>query len=300
LGRIAFVLTALVSFLCAATASAQDSAKPVVKSVLQPRVDAAAKMLMSDPAFAGLSDARRHDMIQFVVGNLLFVLLHEMGHALVTEMGLPVLGRDEDAADAYASIAMLSMNNEFSDRVLTEAAKGWFYSDRRDRMEHTPVVFYDAHSLDRQRAYQIICYMVGSDREKFAHLADETGLPEERRHTCLGDFSNAAWSWEAVLKDHKRTTQPETEIRVQYGDAPAALEVYARIMKSIQLLEAIAHRAASRYAWRAPFVIEAKACGSAGADWNLATHTLTICYEIAAEFASLYAAYGADVSITRR
>ena len=61
------------------------------------------------------------------------VLLHEIGHALITEMGLPVLRREEDPADAHASVAMLWMKNEFSDRVLAEAAKGWFYGDRRDR-----------------------------------------------------------------------------------------------------------------------------------------------------------------------
>jgi Putative metallopeptidase len=262
LGRIAFLLAVFFFCLCAvsAPASAQDGAK----SVLQPRIDAAAKMLMSDPAFAGLSEARRHDTIHFVVGNLLFVLLHEMGHALTTEMGLPVLGREEDAADAYASIAMLSMNNAFSDRVLTEAAKGWFYSDRRDRMEHAPVVYYDAHGLDRQRAYQIVCYMVGSNPEKFARLADETALPEERRLSCQGDFSNAEWSWRMALKDHLRTTQPQTEIPVQYGEAPAQLEVFARIMKGIQLLETVAQSVSRKYVWRAPFVIEAKTCGSVG------------------------------------
>jgi hypothetical protein len=37
---------------------------------------------------------------------MLFVLLHETAHALVSEMGLPVLGREEDAADAYATVTM--------------------------------------------------------------------------------------------------------------------------------------------------------------------------------------------------
>jgi hypothetical protein len=36
--------------------------------------------------------------VEFVAGNMLFVLLHELGHAAITEMGLPVLGRMEDAA----------------------------------------------------------------------------------------------------------------------------------------------------------------------------------------------------------
>jgi hypothetical protein len=36
--------------------------------------------------------------------------------------------------------------------------------------------------------------VVGSDPEKFARLAEETGLPEDRQSSCQGDFSNAEWS----------------------------------------------------------------------------------------------------------
>jgi len=57
---------------------------------------------------------------------MLFVLLHETAHALVSEMGLPVLGREEDAADAYATVTMLKLGTSFSNRVLVEAAKAGF------------------------------------------------------------------------------------------------------------------------------------------------------------------------------
>jgi hypothetical protein len=278
------------------TVPAQDDAP----SVLQGRIDAAAQMLKGEPMFGGLSDAQRRDTVRFVVGNLLFVLLHEVGHVQITEMGLPVLGREEDAADGYASIMMLAMKDEFSERVLMEAAKGWFYSDRRDRMEQAPLVFYDSHSLDRQRAYQIVCYMVGSDPEKFARLAEETGLPEDRRGSCQGDFSNAEWSWNKLLQDHRRTTQPRTDIGVRYGEPTARFAVYARVIKNIQLLETIAQRLSDKYVWRAPFVIEVTTCGSPGANWNLSTHTLTVCYEMAEDFALLYSSYGSEMAVSRR
>jgi hypothetical protein len=299
LGRTSFVLAALVVvflFCMRTTAPAQDNGP----SVLQGRIDAAAQMLKGEPMFGGLSDAQRRNTIRFVVGNLLFVLLHEVGHVQITEMGLPVLGREEDAADGYAAIMMLAMKDEFSDRVLMEAAKGWFYSDRRDRMEQAPLVFYDSHSLDRQRAYQIVCYMVGSDPEKFERLAEETGLPEDRRSSCQGDFSNAEWSWNKVLKEHRRTTQPRTDIGVRYGEPTARFAVFARIIKNIQLLETIAQRLSDKYVWRAPFVIEVTTCGSPGAQWNLATHTLTVCYEMAEDFALLYSSYGSEMAVSRR
>ena len=259
------------------------------------------EMLKHDARLGALpDDAARRDTLCFIVGNMLFVLLHEIGHVLITELGLPVLGREEDAADAYATVTILAMKNEFSERVLTHAAKGWFYGDRRDRMELTPVVYYDAHSLSRQRAYQIVCYMVGSDPEKFAPLADETGLPEDRRSTCQGDFSNADWSWSKVLKDHKRTTQPKTEITVRYGEPAAGFETLARAMQSIQLLETVAQRISDTYALRAAFTIEARACGSPGAEWNLETRTLVVCHEMAEDFATLHLHYGARARVAQR
>ena len=35
--------------------------------------------------------------------------------------------------------------------------------------------------MNLQRAYQIVCFMVGSDPEKYKELADETKLPEDRQ-----------------------------------------------------------------------------------------------------------------------
>src|SRR5262245_54768503 len=59
----------------------------------------------------GLQQARQN-LTEFVVGNMLFVLMHEMAHVHVTEMGLPVLGREEDAADMFATLALLKMGSE--------------------------------------------------------------------------------------------------------------------------------------------------------------------------------------------
>src|SRR4051812_37593670 len=86
LGRTSFVFGAVVAsfvFCMSATASAQDDKA----SVRQSRIDAAAQMLKNEPMFSGRSDAQRRDTVQFVLGNLLFVLLHEVGHAQIHEMG---------------------------------------------------------------------------------------------------------------------------------------------------------------------------------------------------------------------
>src|SRR5882672_7701485 len=51
-------------------------------------------------------------------------------------------------------------------------------------------------------------------------------------------------------------------------------------------------RQADEFAWPAPFTLEMQSCGFPNARWDLSTHKLTVCYELAAEFADLYRSYG--------
>jgi len=132
---------------------------------------------------------------------------------MIIEMGIPVLGREEDAADALATIVAVKMSDAFSDRVVTNAARGWFLGDQRDRKEGIPTTYYDEHGMDLQRAYNIVCLMVGGQPEKFEGLANEVKLPAQRQASCQDDFSNASWSWDKVLAPHKRKPDdPKTKI----------------------------------------------------------------------------------------
>ncbi len=224
---------------------------------------------------------------------MLFVLLHELGHAAITQMGLPVLGKMEDAADLFAAVRLIKVGSSFSNRVLTEAAEGWFLADRRDTKSGDKVAFYDEHGLNQQRAYQIVCYMVGSDDEKFKALAADVKLPEERQDSCAGDYSNAAYSWDLLLKPHLRAPdQPKTKIDVVYGPAKGRLEIARQAAVSIRLLETVAEHSADAFAWPKPFTLEMQTCGFPNARWDLSTHKLTLCYELSADFADLYRAYG--------
>jgi hypothetical protein len=114
-----------------------DSRLPPTRRRPQARVDAAAAALAKDPRFKKLSLKYLQQVTDFVVGNTLFVVLHELGHAATSEMKLPILGRREDAADAFAVIQLVKLDHTFTDGVLEAAAKGWFMSDRRDKKTET-------------------------------------------------------------------------------------------------------------------------------------------------------------------
>jgi Putative metallopeptidase len=257
------------------------------------RLDEAARAMENIPRLKSLSQQQRKDVVEFVAGNMLFVLTHELGHALIGEMDLYVLGREEDAADAFAVTAMLEVGTEVSARVLVQAATGWFLSDKRNQAEGIELNFYDDHGLDRQRAYQIVCLMVGSDANKFAEAADKAKLPKSRQQTCEDDYGIASSSWSTALKPHLRgADQPKQKIDVVYGPAKGPVEVIAQAFRTIKLLETVANLAAERYAWPRPITLEMLSCGQPNAHWDLDGHKIVICYELGQDFAMLFRDFG--------
>jgi hypothetical protein len=259
------------------------------------RLEAAIAAVSNHPRVKDVPPAKIRATTEFVLGNSLFTLLHEAAHGLISDLGLPVLGREEDAADAFATVAMLQMKDEFSHRVLVNAAKGWLISDRHSRDSGETIVYYDAHGLDLQRAYNIICLMVGSDPDQFDDLAGEVNLPEERRGTCQGDYSNASWSWNKALTPYLRAPEQErTKYQAVYAKAEGSLDFFEQAFRAAGLLERVTELLADRYNWRKPFGIEARTCGQSSAEWSIPNHKVFFCYELADEFTQLYKLHGED------
>ncbi|TMJ04958.1 MAG: hypothetical protein E6G97_05560 [Alphaproteobacteria bacterium] len=277
----------------AAFAQTDPIAPTAKRAELEKGVAEVTRMFQNDPRYnRGKTPDQVKDGVEFVTGNVLFVLAHETGHALISVFEIPVLGREEDAADALAALVALKMGNSFADRVVSNAARGWFLSDQRDRKEGTSSPFYDEHGLDLQRAYYIVCLMVGGAPDKFKALADEVKLPEERQKTCKFDFSNVEYSWEEVLKPHKRKPgDPKTKIEVSYAPTKEFASL-SEIGRKLQILESVAEWLSEDFAWKVPISIEMQECGSPGARWLPPSKKIVICYELIREFVQLHRAYG--------
>jgi len=251
------------------------------------------QMFQTDPRYnRGKTPEQVKDGVEFVTGNVLFVLAHETAHALISVFEIPVLGREEDAADALATVISVKMSNAFADNVVRNAARGWLLADQRDRKEGVPSVFYDEHGLDLERAYQIVCLMVGGAPQKFMGLAHEVKLPEQRQKTCQFDYSNAEWSWEEVLKPHMRKPDdPKTQIQVSYAPTKE-FQALSDIGRKLQILESVADWLSEDFAWKVPIAIEMQECGSPGARWLSSKKQIVVCYELIREFVQLHRNYG--------
>ncbi|MGB9370256.1 MAG: DUF4344 domain-containing metallopeptidase [Xanthobacteraceae bacterium] len=262
------------------------------------KLDAVIKEHSRDPRFKGLSQDQIRDRIEFVIGNVVFAALHEVGHMTIHEMGLTVLGREEDAADSFAVVYLLKIGNHFSDDSLIQSSRGWFLSDRRAKKQKTPMVFFDAHGLDRQRAYNIVCMMVGGNPEKFSKAADLAKMPAERQGNCQGDFSNASWSWEKALAPHTRKPdQAKIPVAVKYDETDKHA-VYAHAFRELQLLERLAELISDRFVLRAPISVQTMTCNEPNARWDLTARKLYICYELADDFGDLYR-YGGKETLSK-
>jgi len=277
----------------AAFAQTDLNARTAKRQELEKAVGDITRMFQNDRRYnKGKTPEQVKDGVEFVTGNVLFVLAHETAHALVSVFEIPVIGREEDAADALATVVALKMGNSFADNVLVNAAKGWFLSDQRDRKQGIPSAYYDEHGLDLQRAYNIVCLMVGGAPDKFLKLAHEVKLPEERQNTCKFDYSNAEWSWGEVLKPHKRKPEdPKTKIEVSYG-ATTEFASLAEIGRKLQILESVAEWLSEDFAWKVPVSLEMRECGKADARYLPLSKKIYVCYELIREFVQLHRSYG--------
>ena len=288
---IALGLGTGIAFAQTSTPTATEQSWPSLEAGLGAGMDAAVRELANDHRFKGQTEQQRRESIEFIVGNVIFAVVHEVGHMLVSELTLPVLGHEEDAVDAFAVLTGLNLGNAFSDRVLSESARGWFLSEHRDKKEKIPTVYYDEHGLDEQRAYNIVCLMVGSHPQKFAPLAEKTKLPEERQKTCHRDYHRAFSSWDQVLTPHiRRSDQPKSQITAAYADI-AQYEFVKRGLGHMRLLETLAEHLSDRYVWRGPVAFEMTTCSEPGAFWDASIRKIIVCYELAMDYADLYRGY---------
>ena len=62
------------------------------------------------------------DTMQYVEGNVLATFYHEVGHALIDQLSLPVFAREEDAADSFALVLTEKIHNRTRAEQITWAS----------------------------------------------------------------------------------------------------------------------------------------------------------------------------------
>lgn len=130
-----------------------------------------------------------------------FTFFHELGHALVDQYQLPIVGREEDAVDNFAAILLTESEEE--DAVI--AAIEQFDLDAAAEAEEEDLAFWDEHSLSVQRGYNMTCLLYGSDPESYQDWVEADWLPEERAEQCEAEYEQAINSWETLLAPYRKS-----------------------------------------------------------------------------------------------
>lgn len=168
-------------------------------------------------------------------GAFSFVFFHELGHALIHSLNLPITGREEDVADQIATYIGLS-----GDGGVTIIQSGvWFFSKRE--LFYTRQHWADEHSLNAQRQFNIICWAYGKDPRLYTPLAQSLSLPFERARKCQGEYAQMARSIEVLFRDYwgnegndsafpKQASEPSERGNVKGGKlAPPKGFSYSRV-----------------------------------------------------------------------
>lgn len=104
-------------------------------------------------------------------GAVTFVMFHEMGHALIDILDLPITGREEDVADQIATFLSLYDLKDEEDHELalwTVVGGSWFFDMLSGQRLHSNLAA--EHSLDGQRVVNVACWTYGADPRRYAGL----------------------------------------------------------------------------------------------------------------------------------
>jgi hypothetical protein len=136
-----------------------------------------------------------------VAGATYFTLYHEVGHALIHVLDLPVTGREEDAADQLATFVLLDGTEE-GEAAALDGAQSFLLEHEREGWTPEESPFWDEHSLDPQRFYNILCWVYGHDPAQYAYLVEEGFLPPERAERCGEEYIRLERSWSSLLSPY--------------------------------------------------------------------------------------------------
>lgn len=228
---------------------------------------------------AAASPAPAHYVEDFVASNMIAVFYHELGHALIDVMRLPIFGQEEDAADVL-SILMIDeiFEEDSAAEIARDAAMGFLADTDSD------IAWWDVHGADLQRFYTLVCLFYGASPDTRADIAAEFDLPDARADGCPEEYALAIDSWGPVLDEIHDATEGH---RLRLLDRTGPEDRWATLTRDVVRAEVDALNDAVLL--DAPVDVLVTACGEMNAFYDPSERTIIMCTELAEHFATLFA-----------
>jgi hypothetical protein len=201
----------------------------------------------------------------------LSIMYHEMGHALIDIMQLPVLGLEEDAADVMSVVLMQQFwEAEPAEDIARSAAEFWSANVEYWKAEGVEETYWDVHSPDARRVSTYVCLFYGADPDNRVDFAADMGLPDDREATCPDEFTLANDSWGVYLSEIEDAGAGQTIVFA--GDAAA--DGYSALVQSeVDWMN-------ERMSLPGTLTIKIESCGESNAFYDPETKSITMCTEL--------------------
>jgi Putative metallopeptidase len=155
---------------------------------------------LADPLIRELGrSVPRERLAEVLGGAVAFVMLHEIGHALIHLFNLPILGREEDAADQISTFFILS-----EEKFSVQGINGALYFFRNRPLFFTRQHLSGEHGLAPQRRANIACWAYGKDSARFEWALRVANVSQDRAVRCQQEYKQLDASVRKLLQGRLR------------------------------------------------------------------------------------------------
>jgi hypothetical protein len=156
-----------------------------------------------------------------IVGAVIDTLLHEAAHGIFELLDIPVMGREEDAADFFSIYFMLQFPPEDARRLIEGIAFNMGSEARQDFSERPrPETFAGPHGPNAQRHYNVLCLAYAANAGLFNSVVP-AGLPPWRARNCGEEWAMLKRAFTKLILPHVDETRLREAIaNVRFGWSP--------------------------------------------------------------------------------
>jgi Putative metallopeptidase len=130
-----------------------------------------------------------------------FILGHELGHAIMHQLSLPLTGLEEDSADGFATFFTINDKETGPNAALGAAVLFDAMGSKRPNL--TLEDFSSDHAVILQRVYNFLCAVVGSDPQRLENsLVTDGYIPDLRAMLCPKEWTQLNYGWWTMLEPH--------------------------------------------------------------------------------------------------
>ena len=229
---------------------------------------------MSDDVYQFPED---QDEANFIADEVIATFYHELGHGLIDVLKIPVLGKEEDAADTLSVILMNDIwQEDAATEILTNDATAYALSAADPNLTPDESSFADVHSLDIQRYYAVVCLFYGANPDVRKKLAIDLQLPQEKLESCPGEYQQAADAWGKVLEGTEPGPDKKGLVMAPGQEGMPLADLLADEVKAMN----------EKFGLPEEISVIVADCGEANAFYSPNDKTITLCNEYAKDLQS--------------